>query len=188
MTKGLTWPTDPSRRCLLYWGGWWNLKYFLNSMENKPCCSWDRTGWGPLIDGWLPEPLEMGQAPVWVLGIQSLPSWGSHSSLHMCPPSLWEDIRKCTGTSDVDVFPPKFLLCYLFLNSSYMNRASLVAQTIKNLHAVQETQVWSLGFRKIPWRKYWHPTPVILPEESHRQRSLAGTVHGVTKSRTQLSN
>jgi len=27
---------------------------------------------------------------------------------------------------------------------------------------------------KIPWRRKWQPTPVILPEKSHRQRSLAG--------------
>ena len=27
---------------------------------------------------------------------------------------------------------------------------------------------------KIPWRRAWHPTPVILPGESHGQRSLAG--------------
>ena len=28
--------------------------------------------------------------------------------------------------------------------------------------------------RKIPWRRKWHPTPVILPEKSHGQRSLVG--------------
>ena len=28
--------------------------------------------------------------------------------------------------------------------------------------------------RKIPWRRAWQPTPVLLPGESHRQRSLAG--------------
>ena len=25
---------------------------------------------------------------------------------------------------------------------------------------------------KIPWRRSWHPTPVLLPGESHGQRSL----------------
>ena len=28
--------------------------------------------------------------------------------------------------------------------------------------------------RKILWRKAWQPTPVFLPGESHRQRSLEG--------------
>ena len=27
---------------------------------------------------------------------------------------------------------------------------------------------------KIPWRRAWQPTPVFLPGESHRQRSLTG--------------
>ena len=37
------------------------------------------------------------------------------------------------------------------------------------------------------WRRWWHPTPVLLPGKSHRRRSLAA-VHGVTKSRTWLSD
>ena len=28
--------------------------------------------------------------------------------------------------------------------------------------------------RKIPWRREWPPTPVLLPEKFHGQRSLAG--------------
>ena len=39
---------------------------------------------------------------------------------------------------------------------------------------------------KIPWRRKWQPTPVFLPGKSHGQRSLAGYVHGVTKSQTRL--
>ena len=27
---------------------------------------------------------------------------------------------------------------------------------------------------KIPWRRKWQPTPVLLPGESHGQRSLVG--------------
>ena len=48
-----------------------------------------------------------------------------------------------------------------------------VAQTIKNLHAMQETQVQSLG-GKNPWRRKWQSTPIFLFEKSHGQRSLAG--------------
>ena len=51
--------------------------------------------------------------------------------------------------------------------------ASLVAQMVKNLPAMQETWVWFLGW-KIPWRREWLPSPVLLPGESHGQRSLAG--------------
>ena len=37
-------------------------------------------------------------------------------------------------------------------------------------------------------RRQWHPTPVLLPGESHGRRSLWAIVHGVTKSQTQLSD
>ena len=56
--------------------------------------------------------------------------------------------------------------------SGHLVRASLVAQTFKNLHAMWETQVQYLG-RKIPWRREWQSTPVFLPGEFHWQRSLA---------------
>ena len=52
-------------------------------------------------------------------------------------------------------------------------RASPVAQMVKNLPAVLETEfdpwVW-----KILWRREWLPTLVFLPGEFHEQRSLAG--------------
>ena len=38
---------------------------------------------------------------------------------------------------------------------------------------------------KMPWRRKWQPTPVFLPGGSHGQRRA--TVHGIAKSRTQLS-
>ena len=39
---------------------------------------------------------------------------------------------------------------------------------------------------KVPWRREWQPTPVFLPGESHRWRSLAGYSHEVEKSWTRL--
>ena len=42
---------------------------------------------------------------------------------------------------------------------------------------------------RFPWRRQWHPTPVLLPGKSHGRRSLGGcTVHGIPKSRTWLSD
>ena len=35
--------------------------------------------------------------------------------------------------------------------------------------------------QKIPQRRKWQPTPVLLPGKSHGQRSLQATVRGVTK-------
>ena len=51
---------------------------------------------------------------------------------------------------------------------------------------MQETQVLSLSWED-PWRRVWQPTPLFLPGETHRQRSLVGyIVHGVTQSWTGL--
>ena len=49
----------------------------------------------------------------------------------------------------------------------------LVAQTVKYLPATQETQGRPLGWED-PLEKGMLPTPVFLPEEFHRQRSLVG--------------
>ena len=46
--------------------------------------------------------------------------------------------------------------------NSYPQWVSLLPQAVKNLPAVQETQVFS-WVRKIPWRREWLPTPVFLP-------------------------
>ena len=59
------------------------------------------------------------------------------------------------------------------LSSSTSSRAFLLAQTLKNLPAMWETQVRSLGGED-PWRRKWLPTPILLPGESHGQRSLVG--------------
>ena len=50
---------------------------------------------------------------------------------------------------------------------------SLVAQSVKNVPAVQETWVRSLGWED-PLRRKWQPAPVSLPGKSHGQRSLVG--------------
>ena len=52
-----------------------------------------------------------------------------------------------------------------------LERASIVGQLVKNLPAMQETQVRFLGWED-PWRRKWQPTPVFLPGESHGRRSL----------------
>ena len=61
--------------------------------------------------------------------------------------------------------------CFIFLAAIL---ASLMAQRVKNLPAMQETQ--QMGFdpwiQQILWRRKWIPTPVFLPENSNGQRSL----------------
>ena len=65
--------------------------------------------------------------------------------------------------------------------------ASLVAQSVKNLPAMQETQVRFLGWED-SLENEMQPIPVFLPGESHGQRSLAGYSPCGCKSRTRLSD
>ena len=51
--------------------------------------------------------------------------------------------------------------------------AALVAQMVKNLPAIQETQVRSLGWED-SLEEGMATSPVFLPGESHGQRSLVG--------------
>ena len=59
---------------------------------------------------------------------------------------------------------------------------------VKNLPAMQERQVSSLGWEDAPEKEMTTRTPVLLPGKSHGQRSLAGYSPWVAKSRTQLGD
>ena len=61
--------------------------------------------------------------------------------------------------------------------SAHCMWASRVAPVVQNLpaNAGDPRDVASdFWVRKIPWRRSWQPTPVFLPGESHRQKSLVG--------------
>ena len=65
--------------------------------------------------------------------------------------------------------------------------ASLIAQSVSHLPAMQETRVQSLG-QEDTLEKGMAPTPVFLPGKSHGQRSLTGYSPRDHKSQTQLSD
>ena len=62
---------------------------------------------------------------------------------------------------------PTAFFFFFFLKKVSFIWASLVVQTVKNLPAMPETWVPSLGVGEIPWRRERLPTPVFLPGESH---------------------
>ena len=64
---------------------------------------------------------------------------------------------------------------------------SLVAQTVKPLHAMWQT--WIIPWvGKIPWRRKWQPTPVLLPRKFHGWRSLMSYSPLSCKGRTRLND
>ena len=96
------------------------------------------------------------------------------------------------GRNQPQIFPvcvllrnPHLICCSLKTTTLNFLVASLMTQTVKNLPAIGETWVLSLGWEDPPWRKAWQPTPVFLPRESPWTEI---GVHGVAKSQTQLSD
>ena len=69
---------------------------------------------------------------------------------------------------------PQHTHTHEILLSHYKNEGFPVAQTVKSLPAMRETQVQSLGWEDPPWRMNWQPTPVFLTGGFHGQRSLVG--------------
>ena len=63
-----------------------------------------------------------------------------------------------------------------------MPRVSLVAQTIKNLPAVQEAQVQYLGWEDSPEEGNGNPLQYSCPENSMDKGAWQATVHGVAES------
>ena len=100
------------------------------------------------------------------------------SGLILCSPSWWPHPGRKVQWQNQQKF-------WLFTGLSFLiNKLKLilslkvcmpsqVAQLVKNLPAIQETQVQSLGWED-PWRRKWQPTPVLLPGEFHWQRSRVG--------------
>ena len=68
------------------------------------------------------------------------------------------------------------------LNLSFNNRkgASLIAQSVESLPAMQEIWVRFLGWED-PLEKEWQPTLGFLPAECHGQRRLADYIYGVAR-------
>ena len=82
----------------------------------------------------------------------------------------------------------KWNKAYVALEQVVSALVSLVAQTVKNLPAMQETWVWSLG-RKDPLEKGMATHSSVPAWKSSTDREMWwATVHGVPKSRTWLSD
>ena len=111
----------------------------------------------------LPEPFS--QITSWILLSCFHHSWRTCNQHSGCK-QLWGCLHRSHWTHtprERDGFPA----------SMYMDRAFLVAQTVKNLPAIQETWIYP-SVRKIPWRREWQSTPVFLPGEASGQKSLVG--------------
>ena len=67
-------------------------------------------------------------------------------------------------------------------------RTFLIAQSVKNLPAMQETRIRTLGWEDPLEKEVANNTPVLLPGKSQGQRSLAGYSPRDHKSQRRLSD
>ena len=95
-----------------------------------------------------------------------------HSALFMVQLSYPYTTTRKTITLTRWTFVVK-VMSQLFNMLSGFIMASLVAQRVKNLPAVQETQFRSLGWED-PQRRKWQPTPALLPDKFCGLRRLVG--------------
>ena len=103
--------------------------------------------------------------------------------------SLLKGIEKAILSSELGINPQNDGICIrlVFPPLTEERRKDLVKQT-KKYGEDSKVAIRNIRRDAPPWRRAWQPTPVFLSGKSHEQRSLAATVHGVAKSRTQLSD
>ena len=91
------------------------------------------------------------------------------------PPSLYDPVLCFTENMCVGVSSGLPIHVYLHLH------------TLPSLPPFHSCKLFARNVVCV-WRRQWHPTPVLLPGKSHGREAWWAAVHGVTKSRTWLSN
>ena len=115
------------------------------------------------LQHWTFLPLPVTSATGYYFCFVSVFSFFLELFLHWSAVAYWAPTD--LGNSSYSVL--SFCLFLLFMVSS------LVAQRVKRLPEIRETQVDPF-VGKIPWRRKWQPPPVLLPGKYHWQRSLVG--------------
>ena len=108
---------------------------------------------------------------------------------------VWEDPLEKWEVTHSSILASKILWTTYWLAKSWTQLSNvhvyvltfLVAQMVKNLPAMRDTQVQPLG-REGPWKRKWQPTLVFLPGKPHGHGRLLCCIHGITKSRTWLGS
>ena len=110
---------------------------------------------------------------------------------HLCRPQKKKPFKSFAallhkGSMLLYFLSPLFWLlniCYVYLHLLTLNSAFWDYFCCPCFILVYVCLVW-----KIHWSRKWHPSPVVLPEKKHGQRSLWTISLGATKSQTQQSD
>ena len=103
-------------------------------------------------------------------------------------PLMWTFTRKrCSSIDNIPIFLVAQYIKYISTVQTPQFSALNLQNTAGNFHSgllwwlsskepSYKYRIFGLNpwVRKVPWRRKWQPTPVFLPEKSHRQRSQVG--------------
>ena len=127
--------------------------------ETKP--HGEGSGGSPGLGGWPLGQREMDTDCAWAASVQDKVCRRQHLRQITRLWSSVESLPKTSGSEEMLSWAyPEFRVIFL------------VAQMVKNLPAMQETQVQFLGWEDPLEKGMAKPTSVFLPGESHGQRSL----------------
>ena len=121
----------------------------------------------------------------WCLSCNSVPSQPFISIPAL--PLLWMEVQLGIITGLRARCWLKLTRSLCFQNVLIRNRAPLVAQSLKCLPAMRETWVWSLGWEDPLEKELANPLQDSCLENPMDGGTWWATVHGVTKSRIELS-
>ena len=119
------------------------------------------------------SPLQSSQGPVWVQALRECPSQASRVSPYprvkvdfalSCHEDLLEPVSEPIKWKYHS--PAEEIRWGCWCAGEGVEKG---LQMVKNPSAM-----WETGVGKIPWRRAWQPTPLLLPGESHGLWSLAG--------------
>ena len=101
----------------------------------------------------------------------------------------WREWNQSPDLNVCMAFSKRFPISNLFRpfnNPKVHRRVFPIAQTVKNLPAMQETQIWSLGSGRSSGESNGSPLQYSCLENPMDRGAWQATVLGVTKSRTRL--
>ena len=136
--------------------------------------------------------------------VSSIPGWGRSPEEGNCNPLQYSCLENPTERSLV-VYSPR--VCSATQLCSTLCDPMDFSPPASSVHGISQTRIlglggsdgkesdcnardlgWIFGLGRLSWRRKWQPIQCSCLENSMDREAWQATVHGVTNSRTQLSN